>query len=177
MEVFYPHPPERVWKALTDRRALSTWMMDNNFEACLGHKFWFQSCPLPGQEITIYCEVLEVEAPKRLIYSWKEQPTSEPSRVTWTLTAVEGGTQVHLRHRCVAMTAIPVFGIPVLDRSSRMTSDAQLAPSSLESRSLAAKTWSEKKDSDRNLEFLNRQANWHYWLEQRLTEMLTRSHL
>ena len=54
LETFYPHPPERVWQALTDRRALSSWMMDNDFEACLGHQFQFQSCPLPGLKVTIY---------------------------------------------------------------------------------------------------------------------------
>lgn len=99
LKVFYPHPRERVCKALTERRALSIWMMNNDFEACLGHQFRFQRCPLPGHEMTIYCEVLEVEAPKRLVYSWKERPTSEPSRVTWILTPVEGGTEVQLHHR------------------------------------------------------------------------------
>ncbi|MGB8698913.1 MAG: SRPBCC domain-containing protein, partial [Thermosynechococcaceae cyanobacterium] len=64
LEMFYPHPPERVWQALTDRRALSVWMMNNDFEAELRHQFRFQSYPLPGLEVTIYCEVLEVEAPK-----------------------------------------------------------------------------------------------------------------
>ncbi len=32
LEFFYPHPPERVWKALTDRRVLAAWMMENDFE-------------------------------------------------------------------------------------------------------------------------------------------------
>ncbi len=33
LEVFYPqHSLGRVWQALTDRRALTAWMMDNDFE-------------------------------------------------------------------------------------------------------------------------------------------------
>ena len=101
LETFYPHPPERVWQALTDRRALSSWMMDNDFEACLGHQFQFQSCPLPGLKVTIYCQVLEVEAPKRLVYSWKEHPSDPASRVVWTLVPAAGGTQVRLQHRII----------------------------------------------------------------------------
>ena len=114
LETFYRHPPERVWQALTDRRALSAWMMNNDFEACLGHQFRFQSCPLPGLEVTIYCQVLEVEVPKRLVYSWKEHPSDTPSRVIWTLCPVEGGTQVRLQHRATGFVSIPGFGRPTL---------------------------------------------------------------
>jgi uncharacterized protein YndB with AHSA1/START domain len=98
LEIFYPHPPERIWQALTDRRASSVWMMKNDFEAELGHRFRFQSCPLPGLEVTIHGEVLEVEVPKRLVYSWKEPSLDEASRVVWSLSPVEGDTQVRLQH-------------------------------------------------------------------------------
>ncbi|MDX2213701.1 MAG: SRPBCC domain-containing protein [Oculatellaceae cyanobacterium bins.114] len=97
LEVFYPHPPERVWRVLTDRRALADWMMDNDFEPKLGHKFQFRSQPLPGLTTTIQCEVVELEEPTRLVYTWKE-PAAEPSLVVWTLDAVPGGTQLRLKH-------------------------------------------------------------------------------
>lgn len=172
--VFYPHPPERVWQALTDRRALSAWMMDNNFEACLGHKFRFHGNSFSGQEITIDCEVLEIEPPKHLVYSWKEHLTSEPSRVTWTLTPVEGGTQVQLRHRSTAFAVVPAFGIPALDRSSHVTMSAQRSPLTATTRPASYRA---ETDSDRASESLDRQIIWHYWLEQRLVEVLTRSQL
>lgn len=41
-EVFYPYPPQRIWQVLTERRALSAWLMDNDFEPLVGHKFRFQ---------------------------------------------------------------------------------------------------------------------------------------
>jgi uncharacterized protein YndB with AHSA1/START domain len=99
VDVFYPHPPLRVWKALTDRSALAAWMMENDFEPQLGHKFRFQSDPHSGLETTIHCEVIEVDEPKRLVYTWQDSPTHKPCLVIWTLTPVEGGTQLHLEHQ------------------------------------------------------------------------------
>lgn len=98
LDIFYPHPPERVWKALTEPRALAAWMMDNDFEPRLGHKFRFHSHPLPGLETKIYCEVVELDEPIRLVYTWRTAPTAEPSLVIWTLTPVEQGTQLKLEH-------------------------------------------------------------------------------
>ncbi|NEQ29132.1 MAG: SRPBCC domain-containing protein [Microcoleus sp. SIO2G3] len=98
LETFYPHPPERVWQALTDRRALAAWLMDNNFEPRLGHKFQFRQVVLPGVETVIDAEVVALEPPKRLAYRWREAHTLNPAIVTWTLTAVEGGTLLHLEH-------------------------------------------------------------------------------
>lgn len=98
LEVFYPHSPERVWQALTDRRALAAWMMDNDFEPRLGHKFHFRQAVLPGVDRCIWCEVIELEPPKRLAYCWQEEQTEHSTIVTWTLTAVTGGTTLQLHH-------------------------------------------------------------------------------
>lgn len=177
LEMFYPHPPERVWQALTDRRTLSVWMMNNDFEAELGHQFRFQSCLLPGLEVTIHCEVLEVEAPKRLVYSWKEHPSDEASRVIWTLSPVEGGTQVRLQHRAIGSAPIPVFGIPVPDRSSRIAIDSQFTSAIALIHPLQALSSTSKDGLHLPSEFLNRQTNWHYWLKQKLPEVLAQSSL
>ena len=99
LSVFYPYPAEKVWQALTDCRILSVWMMKNDFEPRLGHKFKFESESLPGIKTIIYCEVLDLEKPKRLTYTWQDKVTSEPSLVIWTLTPVEGGTQLQLKHQ------------------------------------------------------------------------------
>jgi hypothetical protein len=87
-----------VWQVLTDRRALADWMMENDFEPKLGHKFRFYNPLLPGFTTTIQCEVVELEKPTRLVYTWQESSTAEPSLVIWTLTTVAGGTQLRLRH-------------------------------------------------------------------------------
>jgi uncharacterized protein YndB with AHSA1/START domain len=177
LETFYPHPPERVWQALTDRRALSSWMMDNDFEACLGHQFQFQSCPLPGLEVTIYCQVLEVEAPKRLVYSWKEHPSDPASRVVWTLVPAAGGTQVRLQHRTIGSASIPVFGLTLPNRSMRREIDSQFTSPTAIAHPLQTGSSASKDGLHRCSGFLNYQTNWHYWLQQKLPEVLAESSL
>ena len=39
IEKTYPHPPAKVWKAITSRDALAQWLMDNDFVLELGHRF------------------------------------------------------------------------------------------------------------------------------------------
>ena len=70
LSVFYPYPIDKVWHALTDRRILNTWMMNNDFEPHLGHKFKFENHSLPGIKTVIHCEVVELDKPKRLAYTW-----------------------------------------------------------------------------------------------------------
>jgi uncharacterized protein YndB with AHSA1/START domain len=105
-EVFYPYPPQRVWQVLTNRRALAAWLMENDFEPRVGHKFRFQDCTLPGLDESIDCEVIELEEPKRLSYTWQDKFMPQPSIVTWILEPQEGGTQLRLQHRILetAMT-------------------------------------------------------------------------
>lgn len=105
-EVFYPYPPQRVWQVLTNRRALAAWLMENDFEPRVGHKFRFQESTLPGLDESIDCEVIELEEPKRLSYTWQDKFMPQPSIVTWILEPQEGGTQVRLQHRILetAMT-------------------------------------------------------------------------
>ncbi|MCA9243899.1 MAG: SRPBCC domain-containing protein [Phycisphaerales bacterium] len=103
--VDYPYPPEDVWAALTDRRALAEWLMPNDFAPEVGHRFRFQTDPNPicGTGIT-ECEVLELEAPTRMVWSWQHTPP--PGRpkpplttVTWSLArSVDGGTRLTLQH-------------------------------------------------------------------------------
>lgn len=175
LETVYPHSPEQVWQALTDSRILSAWMMDNNFEARLGHQFQFQSHSLLGQKLTIYCEVVEIKAPKRLVYSWKESLTSQPSRVTWILTPVEGGTQVRLHHSLKKGTS--VFGSPIsfIERGNHTTMSYSI-PSISAILPPKPRSCKVEKDSQPIWEFLNRQTDWHYWLEQRLAEKLRQLH-
>ncbi|WP_019507852.1 SRPBCC domain-containing protein [Pleurocapsa sp. PCC 7319] len=110
LSVFYPYPPEKVWQALTDCRALNIWMMNNDFEPRLGHKFKFESNSLPGITTIIHCEVVELNEPKRLVYTWQDEVKSEPSLVIWILTPVEGGTQLQLRHQPTGYATTVVSG-------------------------------------------------------------------
>jgi uncharacterized protein YndB with AHSA1/START domain len=98
--------PEKVWRVLTESNLIAEWLMQNDFKPIVGHKFTFRAQPVPGWDGVVHCEVLEVEAQKRLRYSWrggadKLQGYGAPldTTVTWTLTrTASGGTLLRLDH-------------------------------------------------------------------------------
>lgn len=93
-ERIYPHPRARVWKAITDRELLGRWLMPSDFEARLGHRFTFRTEPGPGFDGVIHCEVLELDEPSRMVWSWKGGPLD--TRVTFTLEEVDEGRSTRL---------------------------------------------------------------------------------
>lgn len=99
-EFIYPDPPEAVWIALTDPRAIAEWLMPNNFKPEVGHRFYFQTDPMPFCENRTECEVLECDPPRRLAYSWlivwrkQYKRPALPMVVSWTLTPKDGGTHL-----------------------------------------------------------------------------------
>jgi uncharacterized protein YndB with AHSA1/START domain len=95
----YPYPPERVWRALTDSKAMAEWLMPNNFLPKVGHKFRFDAPgPQRGWRGFVECEVLEIDEPRKLSYSWVGDEKHPVTIVTWTLEPIPGGTRVGLRH-------------------------------------------------------------------------------
>ena len=95
-ELVYAHPPEKVWRALTNPSALAQWLMPNNFEPRVGHKFEFRTKPAPGFDGIVHCEVLELNPPKRLVYSWSGGGLH--TQVVWTLEVAPEGTKLRLDH-------------------------------------------------------------------------------
>jgi uncharacterized protein YndB with AHSA1/START domain len=88
-----PHPPEKIWRALTQGALLEQWLMKNDFLPVVGHRFSFRTTPVPNWTGVIECEVKVVEPNSQLSYSWGT--LGMETVVTWTLTPNEGGT--HLR--------------------------------------------------------------------------------
>lgn len=93
----FPHPPEKLWRALTESKLLAQWMLNNDFEPTLGHKFQFHAEPRPNWNGVVDCEVLIVEPLRQLSYSWGVGGSESGLQwiVLWTLTPAAGGT--HLR--------------------------------------------------------------------------------
>ncbi len=98
LEAVYPYPPERVWRALTDPQALAEWLMINDFQPKVGHKFQFRARPTWGWRGIVDCEVLEVDPPRRQSYRWQGDPKYRPTVVTWILEPTPGGTRLRLEH-------------------------------------------------------------------------------
>ena len=96
IETEYPHPPERVWTALTDSRAMAEWLMPNDFQPRLGHRFQFRVANARGWSGVVDCEVTHLEPPRRLAYTWKSDKVN--TFVEWTLQSTPSGTRVELVH-------------------------------------------------------------------------------
>jgi len=97
VERVFPHPPEKLWRALTEGELLAQWMMKNDFEPVVGRRFQFLADPAPKWNGVVDCEVLIVEPFQRLSYNWGVGGSESGMQwvVLWTLTPAEGGT--HLR--------------------------------------------------------------------------------
>ena len=70
VERVLPHPPEKLWRALTESSLLAQWMMNNDFEPVVGRKFQFRADPMPNWNGIVDCEVLVVDPHKCLSYNW-----------------------------------------------------------------------------------------------------------
>lgn len=95
IERTFDHPPEKLWRALTQPHLIADWLMQNDFVPRLGHKF-----QLRGEWGGILdCEVLAIEQQSSLSYTWNfanDDPAyALESVVTFTLTPAGNGT--HLR--------------------------------------------------------------------------------
>lgn len=91
----FPHPPEKLWRALTQPHLIEAWLMKTDFRPEVGHAFH-----LTGEWGGVLdCEVLTVEPQKTLAYTWNFDHADAAyhlrSVVTFTLTPTAGGT--HLR--------------------------------------------------------------------------------
>ena len=95
----YPHPRAKVWKALTEPRLVTAWLMrPENFELRVGCKFKLRAKPVPGWRGWVDCEVLAVEEQRLLRYSWAGDDSGKVLVVTWRLSDEAGGTKLELVH-------------------------------------------------------------------------------
>jgi uncharacterized protein YndB with AHSA1/START domain len=103
LDEFLPHPPEKVWRALTEPDLIARWLMPNDFKLQLGHKFTFRGFPMPAAGFggTGHSEVLDFEPEKMLRIAWRAAPedaSSLDSTVTFTLEPEGRGTRLFLAH-------------------------------------------------------------------------------
>jgi len=95
----YPHPPAKVWRALTDPALVALWMMrPEGFAPVVGTRFKLVAKPQPGWRGFVECEVLEARAPSVLRYSWSGDDKGTLTHVTYTLSPHAGGTRLTFEH-------------------------------------------------------------------------------
>lgn len=92
----FEHPPEKLWRALTQPHLIQEWLMRNDFAPVVGHRFRM-SGDWGG---VLDCEVLEIEPNERLSYTWNfahEDPAFNlESVVTFTLSPTGSGTRLRM---------------------------------------------------------------------------------
>jgi uncharacterized protein YndB with AHSA1/START domain len=93
-----PHPPERIWRALTQPILIEAWLMKNDFEPTAGHRFNLRADYLPNGALD--CEVLAVEPNRKLSYRWNSTSDNAAfalqSVVTFILTPTRMGTRLRM---------------------------------------------------------------------------------
>jgi uncharacterized protein YndB with AHSA1/START domain len=99
--VTYPHPVDRVWEALTSSEALAAWLMPIEGVGGagrldrVGHRFTFRTRPAPGFDGIVRCEVLELDPPHRMVWSWAGGKID--TIVTFTLDeTADSGTRLRM---------------------------------------------------------------------------------
>lgn len=98
-ERLLPHPPEKVWRALTQSALMAEWLLANDFKPEVGHRFTLRAPPQPGWDGTVLGVVKEVEPPARLVYTWSvgtDPATALNTLVTFTLTREGDATRLRM---------------------------------------------------------------------------------
>ncbi|PWW02058.1 uncharacterized protein YndB with AHSA1/START domain [Hoeflea marina] len=92
----FAHPPEKLWRALSEPHLIAEWLMGNDFRPEIGHRFNLQG----DWGGAIDCEVIAVEPGRTLSYSWNhvhDDPDYDlTSVVAFTLTPTPAGTRLRM---------------------------------------------------------------------------------
>ena len=89
------HPPEKVWRALTDPGLLAEWLLPVvGLELDPGSSFTFRAEPQPDWDGVVNCRLLEIESHRTLSYEWVVGDID--TVVTFTLTPTASGTRLSL---------------------------------------------------------------------------------
>ena len=82
-----PFPADKIWRALTQPHLIAEWLMQNDFQPAVDHRF-----TLRGDWGSVDCRVIEIVPGRSLSYSWDAMGLE--SVVTWTLTPTVTGTHL-----------------------------------------------------------------------------------
>ncbi len=107
LEVVYPHSIDQVWSALTQADRMALWLMnfDNDvgemsadFRPVAGTPFRLEARKGRGWRGYVVGQVLEVDAPRHLAYTWAHSAAQDahPVHVDLTLSPAEAGTRLRV---------------------------------------------------------------------------------
>ncbi len=94
------HSPQKVWRALTDPDQLAEWLLPvvnlPPYKLEPGAAFTFKTQPYPGWDGTVKCRFVEIEAQRKLSYTWVVGDMEIETVVTFTLMPTGGGAGTRL---------------------------------------------------------------------------------
>lgn len=92
----FAHPPEKLWRALTQPHLIEEWLMKNDFAPQVGHRFNLRG----DWGGVLDCKVLEIKPHRTLSYTWnfthEDAAYNLRSVVTFTLTPTDKGTLLRM---------------------------------------------------------------------------------
>jgi uncharacterized protein YndB with AHSA1/START domain len=126
------HPPETVWKAITDPDQVRQWFLtESHVDGSVGGKVELITGP---ERVRATGVVLSWDPPRLYEFEWNTADTDHPfpgerSVIRWELTHHQNGTLVVLTHRNLSLQTARVFGhgLPgFLDRLEALLDGAPL---------------------------------------------------
>ena len=100
----YPHSIAKVWRVMTDPELMPLWTSTGRggraegFRPEVGTRFQLIAKPTPGWRGIVDCEVLEVDPPSLLRFSWVGDENGKATFVAQRLEAIPGGTRLTYEH-------------------------------------------------------------------------------
>jgi uncharacterized protein YndB with AHSA1/START domain len=95
----YPYSPAKVWQVLTEPALIARWLMRlEGFRAQVGTRFRLVAKPEPGWRGFVECEIIELQPPRVLAYTWNGDDKGAPTTVRYTLEPVATGKRLIFEH-------------------------------------------------------------------------------
>lgn len=96
-EFDFRHPPEKVWRALTEPALLAEWLLPViGLKLERGAEFTFKTEPVGGWDGVVQCRIADIEPHRKISYDWVVGEMA--TVVTFTLTPTASGTRLSLVH-------------------------------------------------------------------------------
>ena len=97
--------PERVFKAIASEEIAKWWGSKETYrvtkwtgELKVGGSFRSEGIGSDGKTFVVSGEFLEIDAPKKLVHTWRYDWGDSKTTITYRLEAIDGGTRLTIRH-------------------------------------------------------------------------------